>query len=321
MNWKVLVLLAMGSMIGASNPEAAEYPSRPITILVGFAPGGIHEIVSRIVAEGLRARLGQPVIVELKPSASGILALNDTMRAEPDGYVLTATTSALAALPFISTSYKGDVVSGFSHLGILAQTPFLLATNADMPFSDVKGLVAYARANPGKLNFGAPTESVNLDFALFWQRTGIAVTSVPYRGTAPATLALIGNEVQLSAVSHRAISPYLQSGKLKPIGFASDRRFSLVPDIPTLVESIPGYSATTIWIGFSGPPGMSREVVTRLNSEMIAIVRESKVRATIVDKFAYEIVGGSPENMTAEMRAAVQRYAEAARLTGFKPLQ
>src|SRR6185369_5749815 len=140
MNWKVLVLLAMGSMIGASNPEAAEYPSRPITILVGFAPGGIHEIVSRIVAEGLRARLGQPVIVELKPSASGILALNDTMRAEPDGYVLTATTSALAALPFISTSYKGDVVSGFSHLGILAQTPFLLATNADMPFSDVKGL-------------------------------------------------------------------------------------------------------------------------------------------------------------------------------------
>ena len=314
------VLIAL-SLAGANGAYAADYPAagRTIKILVGFSPGGINDLMSRIFAEGLSQRLGVPVVVENKPGANGEIALAEAARAAPDGYTLIATTSALAATPITSASFKYDVVDGYTHLGIIAQTPYILAANGTMPFNDVRGMIAYAKANPGKLNFGAPVESTNLDFALLWQLAGITVTSIPYKGTAPATAATLANEVQLTAVSHRAISPHLESGKLKALGFASNKRFSLVPQIPTIAEAVKGYEATTLWVGFSGPKGIPLPIVTRLNSEFAAILKQPAVRSQIVEKFAFEIVGSTPDEMTADLRAARNRYNEAVRITGFKP--
>ena len=322
--WKKAIKSLAGSLLMCGlifvNPAiAADLSPGRTTILVGFAPGGINDIVSRLFADGLTTRLGQPVIVENKPGANGEIALNEVARAQPDGHTLVSTTSALAATPLLSTTFKYDVVDGYTHLGIIAQTPFLLAASGAMPFNDMAGLIAYGKANPGKLNFGSVTESVNLDFALLWQRIGITVASIPYKGTAPVTAALLANEVQLAGVSHRAVSSHLEAGKLKAIGFASDRRFTLVPQIPALSESVPGYSATTIWIGFSGPKGMPRDVVTRLNKEINGILSQLSIRSQIVDKFSFEIVGSTPEQMTAELRSSRDRYIEAIKLTGFKP--
>jgi tripartite-type tricarboxylate transporter receptor subunit TctC len=315
----VITFLAGVSMFTATGLFAADYPTKTVRILVGFAPGAITDIVGRMIADGLSKNLGQPVIVENRVGANGEIAYAELMRSPPDGHTLMISSAGLPALPVISKTFRLDPIKDFSHIAILAQAPYVLAASGAMPFDDVKGLIAYAKANPGKLNFGFGASVTNLDFFPLWKIAGISVTPVPYNGITPAIASLLNNDIQLAGASHRAISQFLAEKKLKAIGFASPKRFFMAPNVPTLAEGVPGFTAASVWLGISGPKGMSGEIVAKLNKEVNAIIKDPANMRKIMDQYANEVVGGSPQDMVNEIKLDYERYVEAARLAGFKP--
>jgi len=298
---------------------AADYPSKPIRLIIGFTPGGVTDIIGRIAADGLSRNLGQSVIIDNKPGASGEIAYNTLASSKPDGYTLMVSTNGISALPFTNRSFKADPVKDFAHIVILNQAPLLLVATGSMPFADVNGMIAWAKANPGKLNFGVPASSTDLDFAELWTKTGLKPTTIPFKGTVPLITVMLSGDVPVGALSHRVTQQFLADRKLKAIGFASLKRYSLAPDIPTISEQVPGFSASVTWMGISAPKALPQDIHERLNRELNAIISEPANRRTIVEKVYNEVVGGSSQEMVEEIRSDLERYRVAVKITGFQP--
>ena len=302
-----LILLAI---FFAGSACAQQWPSKPIRYIVPFPPGAFNDTLARTLAAELPKTLGQPVIVDNRPGGNTIIGTEMAAKSPPDGYTLFG-----AALPFavIQSLYKTsfDVTKDFAPITLAGVTPNLLVAHPGVPFNDVKGLIAYARANPGKLNYASTGNgtSNHLSFELFKAMTATQVTHVPYKGSAPAVTDLIAGQVQVMFDNTPNVLPHVKAGKLKALGVSSRQRSQFAPDVPTVDEAgVPGYDVA-VWFGVLTVAGTPPEIVKRLNGEMVRILTSPEVKERIT-KSGVEVVASSPEHFGGFLRSEVSRWAK-----------
>lgn len=304
---KPLFLLAL---FIAGSASAQSWPSKPIRYIVPFPPGAFNDTLARTLAADLPKTLGQPVVVENRPGGNTLIATEMAAKSPPDGYTLFG-----AALPFsvIQSLYKTsfDVTKDFAPITLAGVTPNLLVANPGVPFTDVKGLVAYAKANPGKLNYASTGNgtSNHLSFELFKAMTGTQVTHVPYKGSAPAVTDLIAGQVQVMFDNTPNVLPHVKAGKLKALGVSSKTRSQFAPEVPSVDEAgVPGYDVT-VWFGVLTVAGTPPDIVKRLNTEMVKILTSAEVKERI-SKSGVDVVASTPEHFSGFLKSEVARWAK-----------
>ena len=307
----VLLLLPLSAL-------AQGYPNKPIRYIVPFPPGAFNDTLARTLAAELPKALGQPVIVDNRPGGNSIIGTELAAKSPPDGYTLFG-----AALPFsvIQSLYKTsfDVTKDFAPITLAGVTPNLLVANPGVPFADVKGLIAYAKTNPGKLNYASTGNgtSNHLSFELFKAMTGTQVTHVPYKGSAPAVTDLLAGQVQVMFDNTPNVLPHVKAGKLKALGVSSRTRSPFAPDVPTVDEAgVPGYEVG-VWFGVLTVAGTPPDIVRRLNTEMVKILTSPEVRQRITNS-GVDVVAGSPEQFSAFLKSEVARWAKVIQDAGIK---
>ena len=290
--------------------HAQAWPAKPLRYIVPFPPGAFNDTLARTLSAELPKTLGQPVIVENRPGGNTIPATDLAAKSAPDGHTLYG-----AALPFsvIQTLYKTpfDVTKDFAPITLAGVTPNLLVANPGAPVSNVKELIAYAKANPGKLNYASTGNgtSNHLSFELFKSMTGTDVTHIPYKGSAPAVTDLIAGQVQVMFDNTPNVLPHVRAGKLKALAVSSKQRTALAPEIPTVDEAgVPGYDVG-VWFGVLTVAGTPRDVVQRLNTEMVKILTSAEVKERF-GKMGVEVVAGTPEHFSKFLNGEVARWAK-----------
>ena len=296
----ILTALAAALAAFASPAFAQEYPVKPVRILLGFPVGQATDILARIVAGRLSAQYGQQFYVENRPGAAGIIATDLAAKAEPDGYTLLATSSGpLAVNPSLYAKLPYDVPRDFVILAGLGVVPYAVVVNPNSPVRDVKGLVAYAKANPGKLNYASGGSGVtnHLVTEMFKVAAGIDMQHVPYKGGPAGLTDLVGGQVDVMFETLIATLPLVKSGKLRAIAVSSADRQASLPDIPTISESgYPGFTGVP-WVAMAAPAKTPRPIVTRLNADINKILATPEVRQSFLAQ------GTDPLVMTLEQLA------------------
>src|SRR5437763_3033490 len=312
---KSLLLLLL---VWAASASAQSWPSKPLRYIVPFPPGAFNDTLARTLSAELPKTLGQPVVVENRPGGNTIIATELALRSPPDGYTLYG-----AALPFsvIQSLYKTsfDVTKDFAPITLAGATPNLLVANVGMPFNDVKGLIAYAKANPGALNYATAGNgsSNHLSFELFKLMTGTRITHVPYKGSAPAVTDLMAGQVHVMFDNTPNVLPHVKAGKLKALAVSSKSRTSQAPDVPTVDEAgVPGYDVG-VWFGVLTVAGTPREIVQRLNAEMVKVLTSAEVKERF-GKLGVDVVADSPEHFSQFLKSEVARWAKVVRDANIK---
>jgi tripartite-type tricarboxylate transporter receptor subunit TctC len=273
-------------LLGISSSALAVYPEKPIRIIVGFTPGGTADSIARLLASTMSTRLGQNMVVENRPGANGVLATEFVQRAAPDGYTIFFTSIGHAVNPSLYKDAKYDPVKDFSPIGQVLSAPNVLVVPGTSPFNSVKDLVAFAKANPNKLDFASSGggASVHLSGELFKQIAGIEMTHVPYKGTGSLLPDLISGTVSMSFPNLPSAMPFIQNGKLKALGVTTAKRSAAAPLITTLAEAgVTGYDMST-WYGLIGPANMPPEVIKRLNQELRNVLQDPQVRSKMLSQ-------------------------------------
>ena len=309
----LLATLLAAAVLAATAPTAlaqAKFPSKPIRLLVPFAPGGGVDVVARIVGQKISEQTGQPVLIESKPGAGGAIAVNELMRAEPDGYTLLATTSSHATLPVLS-KLSWHPSNDFTPVAGIYSTMFVMATNkaSTAHFRTFTEFLAYVRANPGKISWGSSgiAGPQHLGGMQFVKIAGVDMVHVPYRGNAPMLQALLANDVQLTFDTPTLSMPHIQDGKLTALAVTGDRRMPKLPDVPTVKEIAKLDYTTDIWIFVIGPKGISDPVLTVLNKEFITALDDKAVRERLTG-FGLEVTEGR-DNTAANLKKHIDGFA------------
>ena len=265
----------------ASSAQAG-YPNKPIKLIVGFPPGGGIDFSARAIQPGLEAALGQPVVIEYKPGAGGVVAATELTRMAPDGYtLLVANTGPFAIAPYLQAKMPYDPVRQFSYIGQIAESAYIVATRAEHPARDLKQFIEWAKANPGKANFasGGPGSSTHLNGELLNAVAGIDLLHVPYKGSAPAVTDLIGGQTHLLIDAGTVLLPQVKGGRLKALAVTGPKRDPNLPDVPTVREQgLAGLEAVGFQ-GLVGPAGLPRDVVERLSAELRKLLATPDVTA------------------------------------------
>ena len=310
----IAALLATPSLARA---QGTWTPDRPIRLVVPFAPGGSTDVTARLVAEAVSARLGQPVVVENRPGAGGNIGSEAVARATPDGYTLlmgTSSTHATNAALYRNLPFNPQ--RDFAPVGQIAFIPNLLVVNPEVPARDLAGLIALGRAQPGSLNFGnaGSGTSQHLSAAMIATRAGIEVTHVAYRGGAPAVTDLIGGKIQAMASPLVEVIAHVQAGRLRALAITTARRSALLPEVPTVAETIPGFEVA-LWNGIFAPAGTPAPAVLRLSNEIATVLRTEELRAKLAQQGS-EPVGSNPEAFATFIAAEIPKWAELVRISG-----
>jgi tripartite-type tricarboxylate transporter receptor subunit TctC len=309
--WWGAFLAALIVGAGASTAFAqAKFPGKPIRLLVPFAPGGGVDVVARIVGQKISEQTGQPVLVESKPGAGGAIAVNELMRADPDGYTLLATTSSHATLPALA-KLPWHPSNDFTPVAAVYSTMFVMATNkaSTAQFRNLTEFLAYARANPGKISWGSSgiAGPQHLGGMQFVKAAGVDMVHVPYRGNAPMLQALLQNDVQLTFDIPTLSMPHIQDGKLTALAVTGERRMPKLPDVPTVKEAAKLDYTTDIWIFVIGPKGIPEPVLTVLNKEFITALDDKGVRDRLTG-FGLEVTEGR-DNAAAHLKKHIDDFA------------
>ena len=316
----IAALLTMGML--ADDAAAAEtYPARAIKVIVAYPAGGANDIVARSIAEELTRDLGQPVVVENRSGAAGVVGAEAAAHAAPDGYTLLMAAGAHTLAPSLNAKLPYDIVTDFQPVSLAATSTYLLVVNPAVPARSVKELIALAKSQPGKLNFassgaGAPP---HLAGVLFQKMTGTELNHVPYRGDTPGIADLVAGHVQLAFFSISPLIPQVQAGALRALAITSDTRSAAMPELPTLAESgLPGYNVGTWW-GLMAPAGTPRPVIDRLASAMKKAVAAPSIRERFVAG-GIDPRSNTPEEFAAMVKGEVARYRELAKAAGVEPM-
>jgi putative tricarboxylic transport membrane protein len=297
--------------LGSSLASAQTYPERPIAFIVPLAPGGIADVMSRMIAEHLQMKLGKPVIVDNRPGAGGNIGMDALAKAAPDGYTIGMGNIASHAInPAVYRERMPfDPIKDFAPISLVGITPSMLVVNAEkVPVKTVPELIAYAKANPGKLNFGSSGvgTSLHLGMELFMQKSGTKMVHVPFRGSAPMLTALLGGQVDLAMDAASTSMQHVEAGKLRALAVTTPERAFFAPDLPPLKEFLPGVEITA-WHGVMAPAGTPKPIVERLSAEIQAFLRspaaEEKLRQQGVVR-----VGNTPEEFGRLMVEEVARF-------------
>ena len=301
-------------------PAQAAYPHKPIRLIVGFPPGGGIDFTARTLQPALEAALGQPVVIDYKPGAGGVIAAAELTRAAPDGYtLLVANTGPFAIAPYLQVKMPFDPVKQFSYIGQIAETGYIAATRVDHPAKDLKQFVEWAKANPGKANFasGGPGASTHLNGELLNSVAGIDLQHVPYKGSAPAVTDLIGGQTQLLIDAGTVLLPQIKGGRLKALATTGAKRDANLPDVPTVREQgLAGMEAAGFQ-GLVGPAGLPREVVERLATELRKVLAIAEVRAKFAAAGA-EVQPRGPQEFAAYVKGESERWAALIAQRGIK---
>jgi tripartite-type tricarboxylate transporter receptor subunit TctC len=258
------------AMLGVTTTVAADtYPTKPVTIVIPFPPGGTLDVVGRMLAQKLTEQMGQTFIVDNRPGAGGTIGASVVKNARPDGYTLLFSPSTFVSTPMTMPTPPYDAAKDFTPVALVAKAPLAIAVRSDLPFNDVKGLIAYAKANPGNMTFaiGSSASAGHMSTELLKRAGGIEYLIVPYKGSGPAYQDLIGGRIDAFIDPILGSSSHAKAGKLKVIAVTSKERVPALPNTPTVGETVPGYEFYS-WYGLWGPAKMPKEIADRLNAEV-----------------------------------------------------
>ena len=315
--------IASAAVLGAgllinTTAMAQNYPTKPVTIIVPFAAGGTTDILARIIGQALTAELGQSVVVDNRAGAGGNIGGQVAAKASPDGYTLfmgTVGTHAINASLYEKMPF--DPVKDFAPLTRVANVPNLLVANPKQPFKTVKDLIAYAKANPGKVNFGSSGNgsSIHLSGELFNSMAKVDMVHVPYKGSAPAVTDLLGNQIGIMFDNMPSAIQHVRSGKLVPIAVTTAKRSPELPNVPTIAEAgVPGYEATS-WFGLFAPANTPAPVVAQLNKAIVKVLAQPEVKKKINEQGA-ETYSETPEQFAAFIQAESAKWGKVVKESG-----
>ncbi len=297
---------------------AQNYPAKAVTIVVPFAPGGTTDILARIVGQGLHTELGQPFIVDNRAGAGGNIGASLAAKAQADGYTLFMGTVGTHAIN--QALYKKmpfDPVKDFAPISRVATVPNLLVAHPSQPYKTVKELIAYAKANPGKVTFGSPGSgaSPHVSGELFRSLTGTDMLHVPYKGSAPAMTDLLGGQINIMFDNMPSAIQHVRSGKLRPIAVTTAKRSPELPDLPTIAEAgVPGYEAMS-WFGLFAPAATPKPVLDRLNAALIKVLNQPDVKKKIAEQGG-DVVAETPEQFAAFIKAETAKWGKVVKDSG-----
>jgi len=305
-------IAAITLLLGASGAFADSWPSRPIKLIVPFPPGGAADIVARVYADKLGEALKQPIVIENKAGAGTAIAAEAAANAEPDGYTLSlAPAGQLTILPHINKNINYDPFKSFAPVSLFASVPYVLAASPDTPVSNIKELIVAAKAAPGKFTYSScgPGTLCHLSGELFKSQTGTDLLHVPFKGSAPAVNALLGNVVNLSSDTLTVLAPQIRDGKVKGLVVTSRERSPQLPDVPTAAEAgVPDFVVDS-WFGLVVPAATPVEIVRRLNAEVVRIGALPDVRSRLESQ-GLSVHTSMPEAFTETIRADYARWGK-----------
>ena len=322
----VLAILAAGSTAGlagaaraAEAPVRADYPSRPFRLVVPFAPGGSVDVFARLVGQRFTEAMGQPVVVDNRGGAGSILGMEIVARAPADGYNLLVHSAAFTTAAALHARLSFDPVKDLLPVARLGAGANVLAVHADSPARTLPELLALARSQPGRLNYGSggPGSSSHLTTEVLLRMAGVDIVHVPYKGLGPAVAALLGGQVQVLLVGMPNVMPQIRAGRLRAVAVSTSKRSPFMPEVPTVSEAgVPGYSASNWW-GLWSPGGTSRTIVQRLNDEVARILQGAELRDRLAAEGA-EPLGAIPEAFARQVRDEIAFWRKVAREAGIK---
>jgi tripartite-type tricarboxylate transporter receptor subunit TctC len=311
-------LAAVATLVASPPVSAQQYPTKPVKIIVAFAPGGGNDLIARFIAQRLTTALGQQFIVENKPGAGGLIGFEAGLTAPPDGYTLTLISSGYTANASLY-KLKFDPISDFTPIIQMSQGPLLVVVHPSLPVRTTGELIALAKSKPGRLNFASPGQGSGLHLAteLFAITAGIKINHVPYKGTGPALTDMIAGQTDLYFSSTTAALPHVKSGRLRAIAVTSTKRLSAEPDIPTVAESgLPGYEVIQ-WHGLAGPKGLPLPIVERINREVTNVLR-LKEAADQLQKDGVSPAGGTPDQLRERITKEIEIWKKVVSEAGIK---
>ena len=306
-----LLCVAAGALSTAASAQTADYPTRPIRILVGFPAGGPVDVAARVIADKLSESLKQPVIVDYHPGANGVIASDMIAKAAPDGYTLLMGASTMAIQASLLKNLPFDTNRDIAQIAIIGQAPLVLVVHPQVPAKSVAELVAMGKAQPGKLTYANPSNggANHLAAELFKMMSGTDFINVPYKGAAPAETDLIGGHVTMLFGAAPSTLPHVRSGRMRALAISTAKRSPAAPDIPTMAESgYPGFDVPT-WYGLMGPARLPKELVSKLNAEVNKALAANDVRERL-GRLALDLTPQTPEQFTQFMRSEQTKWAK-----------
>ncbi len=312
--------LAAGAAVLPASAGAQAYPTRPVKILVGQAAGSASDIVARLVAQFLSEKLGQQFLVEVRPGAAGNIATEAATRMPPDGYTLLLVNSQNAINVALYEKLSFDFVRDIAPVGRVESVPLVMEVHPSVPAKTVPELIAYAKANPGKLNMASAGVGGPQHIAgeLFKFMAGVDMTHVPYKGSTPAVTDLVAGQVQVMFDVTPTSLPLIKAGRLRPLGVTTTEPLSFLPDVPTIDSFLKGYEASG-WIGFGVPKGTPPEIIATLNKQTNAAVLDPNIQKRFADLGAVAVPPSSPDEFTKFIAENIDKWTKVIKFAGIKP--
>ena len=314
-------LIAAPFLPGAlGSAQADAWPSKPIRLIVPFPPGGAADAVGRLYAEKLSEAFKQPVVVDNKPGAGTAIAAEAAAKAAPDGYTLSlAPAGQLTVLPHLNKKLPYDPVKDFAPVSLLASVPYVIGASASLPAANVRELVARAKAQPGKITYSSCGNGTICHLAgeLFKSQTGTDLLHVPYKGSAPAVTALLGGEVDLAFDTLTVLAPQVKAGKVKALAISSRERSPLLPNVPTAIEQGLGHYEAASWFGLVVPAATPKDVVKRLNAELVRIAKLPEVQEKLAAQ-GLDTLSSSPDKFAELIREDYSKWGKVVQASGAK---
>jgi tripartite-type tricarboxylate transporter receptor subunit TctC len=298
---------------------AQAYPSRqPVRIVVGFPPGGATDIMARLMGDWLTERLGQQFLIENKPGASGNIGIEIVAKAPPDGYTLLTVVTPVAINPALFSNLPFDFMRDIAPVIYLARLAYVVVVNPSVPAATLPELIAYAKANPGKINYGSAGAGTpqNITCELFKMMSGVNLVHVPYKGGAPAVADLVAGHVQVIFAPVSEAIPHIKAGKLRALAVTPAKRLDVFPDVPSVAEFLPGYEATG-FAGIGAPKATPAAIIDMLNKELNAGLADPKIKARI-EELGGTVVGGTPAEFGTIISEATEKWAKVIKFAGIK---
>jgi tripartite-type tricarboxylate transporter receptor subunit TctC len=314
-------LLAVLFALFISGPVLGQgYPTKPVRMLLAFPPGGPTDINARLFAQRLSEQTGQSFVVENRPGAGGNIAAAEAAKAAPDGSTIFYNTSAITIAPALQSNVPFDPIRDFAPVALTATVPLVLAINPGIPAKNLQEFIAYARANPGKLNYASSGNGTitHLSGALFASQMGLTMQHIPYKGSAPALVDVVGGQTQMMIDTISTVLPYARDNRLRPLAVAVQRRLAVLPEVPTLEEAanLPGFEMSA-WQGILVPAATPKEIVAKLNAEVNRAVQNPDLRQRLAAGGS-EPLGGTSEQYAAYIRSELQRWTKVVKDSGAK---
>jgi tripartite-type tricarboxylate transporter receptor subunit TctC len=299
---------------------AQTFPTRPVTVVVPYPPGGLIDIVARVLAPALGKELGQTVVVDNRSGAGGNVGAEAVARANPDGYTLAMANPSFGISPHMYAKLNYHPLNDFAFIGLYGTVPNVLVVHPSLPAKSVPELIKYLKANPGKLNYASPGygTSPQMSMELFKSMTGTFIVHIPFRGSGPAQTAMLANETQLMFDNLPPQVPHIKSGKVRALAVTSKTRSKAMPELPTLDEvGLKGYEVAA-WFGLAAPVKTSRDIIMRLNQALNRATQSAEVRKTMEERGA-ELFQGTPEQFQAFVKAEIDKWGPVVKRAGVTP--